>query len=62
MPKTVDSDESRMIKACEAARLEKTPNITKIAREFGVNRRNLQNRVRNLQSVFPGSTDGEPFG
>jgi hypothetical protein len=46
MPKTAESDESRMIEACEAARREKKPNITKIAREFGVNRRNLQNRVK----------------
>src|ERR1700710_204433 len=46
MPKTAESDESRMIEACDAARREKTPNITKIAREFGVNRRNLQNRVK----------------
>jgi transposase-like protein len=46
MPKTAESDESRMIKAYEAARREKNPNITKIAREFGVNRRNLQNRVK----------------
>ncbi|KAJ5086191.1 hypothetical protein N7532_010962 [Penicillium argentinense] len=46
MPKIAESDESRMIEACEAARREEKPNITKIAREFGVNRRNLQNRVR----------------
>jgi hypothetical protein len=46
MPKTAESDESRMTAACEAARREKNPNITKIAREFGVNRRNLQNRVK----------------
>jgi transposase-like protein len=46
MPKTAESDESRMIEACEAARREKKPNITKIAREFGVNRRNLQNLVK----------------
>jgi hypothetical protein len=41
MPKTAESDESRMIDAYEAARREKKPNITKIVREFGVNRRNL---------------------
>lgn len=47
MPKTTQSDESRIVKACEATRREEKPNITKIAREFGVNRLNLHNRVKN---------------
>lgn len=45
--KTAQSDESRMIEACEAVRGEEKPNITKIARGFGVNRRSLHNRVKN---------------
>jgi helix-turn-helix, Psq domain len=46
MPKAPDEAESRMIEACEAARREKKPNISKIAREYGVNRRTLYERVK----------------
>ena len=46
MPKTSNFDESRMIEACEAAQAKEKPNIALIAREYGVPRRTLQNRVR----------------
>jgi transposase-like protein len=46
MPKTAESTESRMNKACEAARREKKPNLSKIAREYGVCRRTLYNRIK----------------
>jgi hypothetical protein len=47
MPKVTKSAEDRMIEACEAARREKKPNISKIARQFGVSRQTLSNRVKN---------------
>lgn len=47
MPKTVDKAESRMLEACAAAKREKKPNVSKIAREYGVSRRTLHNRVKN---------------
>jgi hypothetical protein len=46
MPKTEESAESRMIEACEAAKREKNPNISKIAREYCVPRRTLHDRVK----------------
>jgi hypothetical protein len=46
MPKTSNFDESCMIEACKAAQAEEKPNIALIAREYGVPRRTLQNRVR----------------
>jgi DNA-binding phage protein len=46
MPKTAESTESRMNEACEATRREKKPNLSKIAREYGVCRRTLYNRVK----------------
>jgi len=36
MPKTIETTESRLIKACEAAKRKEKPNIFKIAREYGV--------------------------
>lgn len=47
MPKTPKFDDDRMDKACKAAQAQKRPNITKIAREYGVNRRTLHDRVKN---------------
>jgi hypothetical protein len=46
MPKSVKSAESRMSEACEAAKREENPNISKIAREYGVSQRTLYNRVK----------------
>ena len=46
MPKTTESAESRMIEAYEMAKREKTPNISKIAREYCVPRRALHDRVK----------------
>jgi hypothetical protein len=46
MPKTAESAESRMIEAYEAAKRVKKPNISKIAREYGVPPRTLYNRVK----------------
>ena len=47
MPKTTNFDESHMIEACEAARREKNPNWTRIAREYNVPRMTLRDRVKN---------------
>ena len=46
MPKTDESTKFRLIKACEAAKLEEKPNISKIAREYDVPRRTLYNHVK----------------
>ena len=46
MPKTSKFDECRMIEACEAARAEEKPNLAKIAREYGVPRETLRDRVK----------------
>ncbi|KAJ5908521.1 transposase [Penicillium taxi] len=46
MPKIDESTESRLSKACEAAKREKKPNISKIAREYGVKRITLYDRVK----------------
>ena len=46
MPKTSKIDESRIIEACDAAQAEEKPNITKIAREYGVPRTTLYDRVK----------------
>lgn len=45
MLNTSNYDESRMAEACEAIRAQKKPNITKTAREFGVPRETLRDRV-----------------
>jgi transposase-like protein len=47
MPKAAESSEDCITKACEAARREGEPNISKIARQFGVSRQTLSNRVKN---------------
>ena len=36
MPKTIETTESHLIKSCEATKHEEKPNISKIAREYGV--------------------------
>ncbi|KAG2019020.1 hypothetical protein GB937_005659 [Aspergillus fischeri] len=46
MPKCTKSDESCMIKACEAVRAKKNPNFSKIAREYGVPSTTLRDRVK----------------
>lgn len=46
MPKTDESTKFRLIKACEAAKLEEKPNISKIAREYDVPQRTLYNHVK----------------
>lgn len=46
MPEIAESLESRMIKACDAVKREKKPNFSKIALEYGVVRRTLENRVK----------------
>jgi transcriptional regulator of acetoin/glycerol metabolism len=46
MPKAPKSAEGQMIKACDFARTQKKPNISKIARKFGISRRSLHNRVK----------------
>lgn len=48
---TAESTESRFIKACEAAKREVKPNITKIAREYGVPRRTLCNRFKKYEAT-----------
>ncbi|KAJ9296788.1 hypothetical protein DTO271G3_4987 [Paecilomyces variotii] len=48
MPKAPKFDESRMLEACAAAQALEKPNITKIAREYGVPMRTLLNRVKNI--------------
>jgi transcriptional regulator of acetoin/glycerol metabolism len=47
MPKSTKFNESCMAKACEAAQAQKKPNITKIAREYGVPYITLYERVKN---------------
>jgi hypothetical protein len=46
MPQPPNYNESCMIGACEAAKREEKPNISKIARKYGVPRRTLQDRVK----------------
>ena len=47
MPETPESTESKLQRAIEAAKREKKPNLSKIAREFGVNQRTLHRRGLN---------------
>jgi hypothetical protein len=46
MPKSTGELEQHVIKAYEAARLEKNPNLAKITREYGVPYGKLRGRVR----------------
>jgi hypothetical protein len=46
MPKTTESARSRLAEACEAPKREEKPNITKIAREYGVSQRALYDPVK----------------
>jgi transposase-like protein len=47
MPKSIKYNESDLLKACEAAQAEKKPNISKIAREYGVPIGTLRDRVKH---------------
>ncbi|CEJ62459.1 hypothetical protein PMG11_10956 [Penicillium brasilianum] len=47
MPKSTKSTDILMQEALTAAQAEEKPDVSKIAREFGVNRRTLANRVKN---------------
>jgi transposase-like protein len=47
MAKSNQFDESCMAKACEAARAQEKPNLSKIAREHGVPYTTLRDRVKN---------------
>ena len=51
MPKAAKSAEDCMIEACKAVNRENKGNISKIARQFGVSRRTLSNRVRNCHQA-----------
>ena len=46
MSKTAETTESPLIKAYETAKREEKPNISKIAREYGVSQWTLYNRVK----------------
>ena len=50
MPKSINFDESRLAEACQVALSSKKPNFSKIAREFGVARKTLANRVEIAKS------------
>ncbi|KAJ5358431.1 transposase [Penicillium cataractarum] len=50
MPKNAEFDESRIAEACKAVLLQKKPKIAKIAREFGVSRTTLSDRVKKAKS------------
>lgn len=50
MPKDLDFDESRMAEACKAVLSQKKPKIAKIARQFGVSRTTLNDRVKKAKS------------
>jgi transposase-like protein len=51
MPKHSNFDEDRLQEACKAV-LHQKKNIAKIAREFGVSRTTLADRVKKAQSPF----------
>ncbi|KAJ8165161.1 hypothetical protein LV155_003039 [Aspergillus fumigatus] len=46
MPKSIRFDDSDLRKACEATQAQKKPNISKIAREYGVPIAILRDRVK----------------
>ncbi|GFF90972.1 hypothetical protein IFM53868_06347 [Aspergillus udagawae] len=46
MPKSTKSTESNLLKPCEFAQAQKKPNISKIAREYGVPYATLRDRVK----------------
>jgi hypothetical protein len=46
MPKVIKFNESPMTRACEAAQAQAKPNISKIAREYGVPYGTLHDRVK----------------
>ncbi|KAJ5743320.1 transcriptional regulator family: Centromere protein B DNA-binding region [Penicillium manginii] len=54
MPKSSKIDESRVAEACEAANALKKPNISRIAREFGVPYQTLYRRVREGRTSISG--------
>ncbi len=47
MPRTEKPFESRINEACQAYQAAKKPNIAKIAREYGLARETLRDRVKN---------------
>jgi transcriptional regulator of acetoin/glycerol metabolism len=47
MPKSFKINDSCLLKACEAAQAQKKPNISKIAREYGVPYSTLYDRVKH---------------
>lgn len=51
MPKAPKIDESRLLKACEAAQHEKKPNLAKIAREYDISYEILRGRIRRGQQA-----------
>ena len=46
MPKSSKINESYLLEACEAAQAQKKPNISKIAREYGVPYATLRDHVK----------------
>ena len=46
MPKSSKINESYLLKACEAAQAQKKPNISKIAREYGVPYMTLHDHIK----------------
>ena len=46
MPKSIKFNESDLLKACEAAQAQNKPNISKIAREYGVPYSTLRDRIK----------------
>jgi hypothetical protein len=50
MPKSTTFDESRIAEACQMVLSQRKPNITKIAREFGIDRKTLTRRVEMAKS------------
>lgn len=45
MPKSSEDIESRFYKACEIAKQQEKPNISALAREFGVSSHRLRGRL-----------------
>ena len=50
MPKSAKFDESRLAEGCKAVLAQKKPKLAKIAREFGVSRTTLSDRVKKARS------------
>ncbi|KAJ5414461.1 transcriptional regulator family: Centromere protein B DNA-binding region [Penicillium cosmopolitanum] len=54
MPKSSKTDESRVSEACKAANALKKPNISRIARDFGVPYQTLYRRIRKGRTLISG--------